>query len=1461
MKALNLQEIADHLREESGQNNNTISLANVLAPDQITSINTALLVQGEKLIICSVPPEAIPNSPHDTLTITVGTTTVLNSVGVPIKLFFCDSDNGVQLTVQVDMPPSWKFQNSFPDLIQFPFDRLTTSKARFIYCTAPQNGYAPWEGDDDQKISGETITTKTGLNFAGWLSLTPFGTINDLLKGILPFDAIKFFGPFAPITTSVYPQGSISGVISTGEFAIGYPPLKLELSAPEFFVESTQSEDFFPEIYCGLRATTSLNLNVCIYVTTTRGVIVFDAEPVEGHPFTADEIVKLPGVSNLQDYIPTGLTDLFSNVSLQYFSLISFVSPAGQSIGSIELAISTAQPWKIIDPILLEDLSLQIDLTDPLGSDSTEAVALSATAKILPIFDGVFSFSVTMEKQTQWQIAFINGQYIGEVKLVDIVKALGGNVSYIPAVFKDVMFSDFGISVDKATNSCVCFGNCGFGFPMLGTELSATLSVNIAYTGTDWEVVLNGLIGIGEQNFLFKLDFSKQQESKNLTLTAGWQAQNDSYLQFEDIASVFGFSIPKDRIPSQLNLALKAATLYYDFSNDVVVLNTASDNYGDAVFVATNTDNVRTYLFAIKVVTENIDLAGLPLIGPDLVNVVGNVGLDNIQLLISNATLEKGQVKKLNATISTLSEGKAPTLPETPGGIVPGAYVTLTLRLGNSNTYELLINPSANATPDKLSALESSDGGSNVSWINLQRSIGPVYISKAGVAYEDGKLYLMVDAALLLSALKIGFAELGVGNPLDSFAPSFTLGGLSVNFQSGPVTISGGFLRHDTKGITQYMGSASIVVNSINISAMGAYATDNGHPSLFIFGLLTNPPLGGPPAFFVTGVAAGFGYNRALKLPTIDDVARFPLTSGFAPNGVSPFSGNDPNDALKVLVEKNVVPVQIGKYWLAAGVKFTSFQLLSSFALLSVQFGTKLEIGLLGMSTLTIPPENPDVLAQAQLALIARILPDEGLIAVDGKLTQASYVLSPACKLVGGFAFYMWNSPNENAGDFVVTLGGYHPKFVPPPHYPQVPRLGFNWVVTTEVSIKGDMYFAVTPSFLMAGGSLQATFQSGNLMAWFIIGADFIIAWKPFHYTASMYVNFGVSYTFSVNLLFTTIRKTISVSLGADLTVWGPDFSGVAHIHLWIISFTVSFGKTPNVLPPPIDWNDFKKSFLPPVQSKQLLQRQLLALNDNNEPTDTYCSSSIKRGLIEDVYNKDGAAQEIHWIVSRSQTTILTTSLIPSKTWSFKFRDQDGDVPVNLINIVNQGDLDDREQDFGIGMVKVDSGNFDSGHNITIEFTTGALNRKVTFNAKAILGNIPTSLWQNTNANLKNDAKIENVLLGFEITPIPPKPDVTLSIEMKNFAYSESNFRHALVATHPGEITSPDQPEDAMDILKSTIASDDVNDRRSKILTILRDKRKILTDTPVSVQKLKDEAQDFLLAAPVIQYQYWRKVG
>jgi hypothetical protein len=157
--------------------------------------------------------------------------------------------------------------------------------------------------------------------------------------------------------------------------------------------------------------------------------------------------------------------------------------------------------------------------------------------------------------------------------------------------------------------------------------------------------------------------------------------------------------------------------------------------------------------------------------------------------------------------------------------------------------------------------------------------------------------------------------------------------------------------------------------------------------------------------------------------------------------------------------------------------------MIDSFALLVVKFGQRFEIDLLGLSTLVaptpVPGEKPvPPVAEAQIVLKATFIPDDGFLEVLGQLTPHSYVLSKACHLTGGFAFYSWFKDQPNgavAGDFVATMGGYHPQFHKPDYYPAVPRLSLTWQVNDHLSIKAQAYFALTGHALMAGGNLERT--------------------------------------------------------------------------------------------------------------------------------------------------------------------------------------------------------------------------------------------------------------------------------------------------------------------------------------------------------------------------------------------------
>ena len=150
-------------------------------------------------------------------------------------------------------------------------------------------------------------------------------------------------------------------------------------------------------------------------------------------------------------------------------------------------------------------------------------------------------------------------------------------------------------------------------------------------------------------------------------------------------------------------------------------------------------------------------------------------------------------------------------------------------------------------------------------------------------------------------------------------------------------------------------------------------------------------------------------------------------------------------------------PPQPGHFWFAAGLSFTSFALVDGIAVVAVQLGDGFEFDLLGLARMALPRPQFAIVS-IELALVVRVSSKEGVIWVQGQLTDNSWLLYPDVRLTGGFAYVLWFS-GPHRGEFVLTMGGFHPDF----HrdgYPQVPRLGLQWRYGPIV-VKGGCYFAL----------------------------------------------------------------------------------------------------------------------------------------------------------------------------------------------------------------------------------------------------------------------------------------------------------------------------------------------------------------------------------------------------------------
>ncbi len=418
---------------------------------------------------------------------------------------------------------------------------------------------------------------------------------------------------------------------------------------------------------------------------------------------------------------------------------------------------------------------------------------------------------------------------------------------------------------------------------------------------------------------------------------------------------------------------------------------------------------------------------------------------------------------------------------------------------------------------------------------------------------------ILDKAKLILQSLDVGLDGLAFG--VDT--PSFSAGGLFLKQ----------WIPYKGKQYRQYVGGLIIKVPKVEILGIGAYGKIDGFTSLFIYAIVGFPGIG-PPAFMIQKIALGFGYNRRIIIPEIDDVTTFPLVQ-MAITDSQP--KKNPAETLKEIVPMIVkyFPPKKSSFFFALGIKFNSFKLLDGFILLIVSWGEKLRFDLIGFLSFKKPG------ACIQIAIKATIIPTDGIIQVDGRITDGSYIITEQARLTGGFAFYIWFL-GAHAGDFVLSLGGYHPNYNVPSHYPRVPRFRLSWRVGNTISIMAEAYFAITSTHLMLGARFEAVVSAGILNATLTIYANFLMQWKPFTYNAEIGISIRGNVTLTVGKGWFSISKTFSFSLSAKARIWGPKFGGNATIKFKCFEKSIKFGvpKIPGVKR--ISWSEFKSDLLPP---------------------------------------------------------------------------------------------------------------------------------------------------------------------------------------------------------------------------------------------------------------------------------------
>lgn len=916
------------------------------------------------------------------------------------------------------------------------------------------------------------------------------------------------------------------------------------------------------------------------------------------------------------------------------------------------------------------------------------------------------------------------------ITIADILRMVTPDTVDIPDALDNIAIYNFAVlksAQEDVSKSLAIILDCNI--TINGNELRTKLSIISKTTSAGKkEFVFKGQVRVGAHQFrvIFKKDKQAatggEQAQKSWSLLADYDSgSTKTTIKFKELAtSLFGAEV-EDKTPDiAIDLTEFKAFFYYK----TITVNGKKEN---------------KLLLGLGA-NMKIDLSKLPVAGHILVDAEA-LEFKEILVVYAKGTFTKEELKECSLL---------PEKHELLTGLSLSAQVVVGghseyYRIGGTSSSSEVVQSSATG----MIAAESSEDldeslRSKASWATIDKKLGPVNFQRLGLAYDNGKIVALLDAAIEMKTMSLQMMGLGVGFNLDLKHPNpdFHLDGLGLAYASPPIEISGSLLRSTEQGAeNSFNGQARIKMKNFTISAVGSYAGGEVQ-SMFIFGLFEGS-IGGPPIFYVTGIAAGFGYNRKINAPDIDEVADYPLVAlAMRPEDESLKDNISKAFETKMRSGKRPIEISPGNYWFALGVRFTSFKIIESFLLLTVDIGTQVSFNILGLSRLSWPAQSTrkklglkSAIVYVEIAIKASFSTDSDVIKVDGIITPNSYILSKNCKLSGGFAFYTWVS-GAHAGDFVLTVGGYHPRFNKPAHYPEVPRIALNWQVTDNLLLKGELYFALTPSAVMMGGKWELLYTTSQLKVSFLMWIDILMQWAPFYYDISI----GVIFRIEANIKIKLVTIHLNLELRAELQIWGPPFSGYAVIDLAIFSCEMRFGSKELPKKDPLEWNVFKSGFLP----KEEVKPNALLLNANSSDKVDAIAIKVEKGVIQILEDED--SKEKLYVANPCQMTLAIDSGIPVKELNLNNKNTKLSNEASLNNEIGVKPCGYKGEEMTFEM------------NVTI--TLGG--KKVSnFEKKKVSKSFPESLWGCGDPSKAVETKdpqapkvIKDVMSGLVLTPV-----------------------------------------------------------------------------------------------------------
>jgi hypothetical protein len=447
--------------------------------------------------------------------------------------------------------------------------------------------------------------------------------------------------------------------------------------------------------------------------------------------------------------------------------------------------------------------------------------------------------------------------------------------------------------------------------------------------------------------------------------------------------------------------------------------------------------------------------------------------------------------------------------------------------------------------------------------------------TSAGFTGKLGPLAATVERLGAVTNLKFSEnneADLGLFDLDLDFKPP---NGVGLSIDAGVVK-GGGYLFFDTER-EEYAGALELVFSEwITLKAIGLITTkmpdgSKGFSLLVIITVEFGSGLQLGMGFTLLGVGGLLGLSRTAKIEPLKQGVR----TGAIENVM--FPQDVIANAPRIISDlRKFFPPMMNIFLVGPMAKIG----YGTPPLVSLTLGVILEfpsvnITILGVLKVILPDEKADIL-RLQVNFIGRLEPSNKLLWFYAELYDSRVLF---ITLEGGMGLLVNWGDNTN---FVVSVGGFHPRYSPPPlPFPAPPRIAANILNESWARIRIEAYFAVTSNSVQFGARAELYFGLSAFRLEGHLAFDALFQFNPFFFS------FSLSFSLSVKVFGIGLWSVGFSGLLEGPTPW--HIKGKGKISLFFFSISVPFEHT---------WGKSQQTKLDPIKVFPLLEKELNALTN-----------------------------------------------------------------------------------------------------------------------------------------------------------------------------------------------------------------------------------------------------------------------